>query len=569
MLRAPGTLGWGFVRSLGLAVVAVATLAQARPVVAQSTDLKWRRTPAAMPAPTQYSPEQKLAPRAGGTAATVVAPQPTPAAPQPAVAAKVPAPQRLSSAAQEPRRLPVDENVRPVQAEEMPSPKLPDLPASQLAPATPAVPEFSPVPTVPSVPSGAKPATSDPFDDKFPEVTPGRAAPKTPIAPQANPSVLRQPKPRTARMPEALPVPQHYGEAQPMPQPLMPHAVGNPIHGEPEILEESIEAYAHAPGGCADGQCGPGYGCEGGMCGHSCESHHPILFGLRKFVRGTLICVAGGCDPCDDGYFGCAPTKPCNLCWDRNLSFHVGAQSFQSPIDGNLFGNNGFYEGLNYGGAFWDALGIGYQLGGTAMQTTFDESFFGIHDRQQYFVTAGLYRRQMCGEGLQYGVVYDHLYDNTDESVTLGQLRGELSYVMGGAEAGFMFAEGTKQYNRERPSILGFTQYETVNQYALFYRIRTFGNGDARVWGGLDDNSHGIFGADFRTPLNEALALTATFNYLSSDTPANPDRNGEGWNFGVGLVYYPGTCSTAAGRDKYRPLFGVADNGSMMQRGVR
>jgi len=556
MLRAPGTLGWGFVRSLGLAAVAVATLAQARPVVAQSTtsqtsDLRWRRSPAAMPAPTQYTPAQNSAPRAGGTAAAVVAPQPTLAMPLVTEAATKSEPRAASTA--EPRRLPLDNNIRPVQAaEEMPAPtaQLPDLPPSA------ATTEPAPIP------SGAKPSSSDPFDDKFPEVSP-RSAPKTPIAPQKNPSVLRQPKPRTAMMSEALPAPQHA-----VPQQLLPNGAVNPIHGEPEILEESIEMYGHAPGGYGDGQCGPGCECEYG--GHYTHGvHHPVLFGLRKFVRNTLICVAGGCDPCDDGYFGCGPTQPCNLCWDRDLSFQLGAQGFRSPLDSNTGSGFGFYEGLNYGGAFWEALELGYQIGGTAMQTTYDEGIFGDRDRQQYFMTAGLFHREMCGEGLQYGVVYDHLSDNTDESVTLGQLRGEMSWVNGGAEVGFMFAHGTKQYDREQPTLAGFTQFETVNQYALFYRIRTFGNGDARIWGGVDDDAHGLFGADFRTPINDALALSATFNYLRSDSPANEDRNGEGWNFGVGIVYYPGCSSVGAGRSPYRPLFNVADNGSMMQRGVR
>jgi hypothetical protein len=534
-----------------LAVVAVATLAQARPVVAQSTDLKWRRTPAALPAPTQYTPAQNSAPRAGGTAAPVKAPEPTLAKPQVTAASNAVHEQHGRMMA-EPRRLPVANNIRPVQAaEEMPAPKsaLPDLP--------PSAAQTEPAP----IPSGAKPTTSSPFDDGYPEVN-ARPSSKTPIAPQKNPSVLRQPKPRTAMMPEALPMPQHAA-----PQQLMPHGAANPIHGEPEILEESIEMYGHAPGGYHDGQCGPGCECEPGAYTH--RAHHPLLFGLRKFVRNTLVCVAGGCDPCDDGYFGCGPSEPCNLCWDRDLSFHVGAQGFRSPYDGNLASHFGFYEGFNYGGAFWEALELGYQIGGTAMQTTLDEGVVHERDRQQYFLTAGLFHREMCGEGLQYGVVYDHLFDNTDESVTLGQLRGEMSWVNGGADVGFMFAHGTKQYDRTQPDNLLFTQYETVNQYALFYRIRTYGNGDARVWGGVDDDGNGLCGADFRAPINDALALTATFNYLSSDSPANPDRNGEGWNFGVGIVYYPGCSSVSAGRSPYRPLLNVADNGTMMQRGVR
>lgn len=430
-------------------------------------------------------------------------------------------------------------------------------PASQL-PELP--PSAAPTQAAP-IPSGAKPVTRDPFDDKFPEVN-SRTAPKTPIAPQNNPSVLRQPKPRTAMMPEALPMPQHAA-----PQQLMPHGAAQPIHGEPEIVEESIEMYGHAPGGCDDGQCGPG--CEGEYGAYTHGVRHPVLFGLRKFVRSTLVCVAGGCDPCDDGYFGCAPSKPHNLCWDRDLSFHVGAQGFRSPRDSNQSGNFGFFEGVNYGGSFWEALELGYQIGGTAMQTTYDEGVFTNRDRQQYFVTGGLFHREMCGEGLQYGVVYDYLSDNTDESVTLGQLRAEMSWVSGGAEIGFMGAKGMKSYDREQPSFAGFTQYETVDQFALFYRIRTFGNGDARIWGGVDDNAQGLCGADFRAPINDALSLTATFNYLSSDSPANPDRNGEGWNFGIGVTYYPGSISVAAGRSPYRPLFNVADNGTMMQRGVR
>jgi len=512
-----------------------------------------------MPAPTQYTPAQNSAPRAGGVTTPVVAPQPTPAAAQPALAV-VAAPPRKLAAAQEPRRLPIDENIRPVQAaEEMPAPNLPELPATPAAP-SPASPAASPAS---GIPSGAKSATRDPFDDKFPEVGPRSATPKTPIAPQLNPSVLRQPKPRTAMMSEPLPSPQQYSNAQAQPQQLMPHGAANPIHGEPEILEESVEMYANGPGG----ECGPGCDCDHGAYSHGV--HHPALFGLRKFIRGTLLCVAGGCDPCDDGYFGCGPTKPCNLRWDRDLSIYAGAQGFRSPLDGNRSGNFGFFEGLNYGGAFWDAADIGYQIGGTAMQTTYDEGVLGGRDRQQYFVTGGFFHREMCGEGLQYGVVYDYMFDNTDESITLGQFRGELSYVSGGSELGFMCAKGTKEYDRTQRSFAGFTQYETVDQYALFYRIRTFGNGDARVWGGVDDNAQGLCGADFRAPINDALALTATFNYLSSDSPANADRNGEGWNFGIGLVYYPGSSSVSAGRSPYRPLFNVADNGTMMQRGAR
>ncbi|MGC4006893.1 MAG: hypothetical protein QM811_28720 [Pirellulales bacterium] len=344
------------------------------------------------------------------------------------------------------------------------------------------------------------------------------------------------------------------GESLP-PARIMPEQISGPMQ---EDLVEDYEQWDGEPG---QPRCAA---CEQGRCdGYDC-GRHPHLYGLRNFVRNTLVFLAGGCDPCDRGTFGCGPTQPWCLCWDRDLTIYGGVQGYKSPLDGTS--NFGFHEGVNWGGTFWHAAGIGMQFGGTAMQTTVDESTATVTDRQQYFLTAGFFRRQMGECGWQYGVVYDHLFDNYYDDVSLGQIRGELSFVVRGHELGFLFAKNVRDFTPDVPRHPVVTDYTTIDQYSLFYRQRMFGQGEGRLWGGVTDDSQGIFGGDFRAPLNDGLALQAGFNYISAGDATNGVDANEGWNVGLSLVFYPGMSSTAAGRSMYRPLFNVADNGSMMQR---
>ena len=76
------------------------------------------------------------------------------------------------------------------------------------------------------------------------------------------------------------------------------------------------------------------------------------------------------------------------------------------------------------------AMAVQSNLDGTA---TIDDT------RSQLFVTAGVFRRQMCGYGWQWGLVYDQLTDEFDEEFDAAQVRGEVSYLWRGHELGLWF----------------------------------------------------------------------------------------------------------------------------------
>ena len=83
------------------------------------------------------------------------------------------------------------------------------------------------------------------------------------------------------------------------------------------------------------------------------------------------------------------------------------------------------------------------------------------------------------------------------------------------------------------------------------------------MFGGFTGDQDGLLGGDIRLPVNGRWALEANFTYLipeeSSMTTGHVE---EGWNVGIGLVFFPG-CNTPYTLDYNRPLFNVADNGTM------
>ncbi|MDX1963397.1 MAG: DUF6666 family protein [Pirellulales bacterium] len=426
--------------------------------------------------------------------------------------------------------------------------------------------------------SGNSASPSSPFDPNFPEARPlprENAAPANPpmtTAPNSpqrgtGNSVLKSPPRGSANELPELP-----GEIEVVPAPYG-------MSDEPHRLDiDPTQDWQDAMDGCADCQdCGgtPGgdycdscagdcamCGCGNGPCGH----RHPRLRRLRHGVRMLMHCIVGGCDPCDHGPFGCDPTPTCGGCcgwyWDQDLTLQAGVQGFKGPLDRGVNGNFGFSEGFNWGSPLWCAQGIGFQFGGLATQTNLNESESFSQDRQQYYLTTGLYRRQMDGYGWQYGVVYDQLFDTFDQDIEVAQVRGELSFLFERRELGFMFSSNVQTDQIEGTS--SQRSYQTLEQYAFFIRQRTFMNGEARLFAGFTDNSEGIFGGDFRLPISPALALQSQFNYIAPQDSETNDQ--EAWNVGLSLVWYLGNDSTCAGHSRFRPLFNVADNSSLIVR---
>ncbi len=279
----------------------------------------------------------------------------------------------------------------------------------------------------------------------------------------------------------------------------------------------------------------------------------------------------GGCESCGVGC--CLPFFPYLF---ENLTVFGGAEGFKSNVD---FGNNGNF-GLSYGVNFGRPVpffnDLAFQVGGRVVQSNLSGydtvGVFETDARNQFFVTAGIFRRFRHCTGLQWGVVYDYLSDEYYVDMNLGQVRGEISF------------RGPKQFelgvwvaanvaDDEQPVPAGANQlanfpgvigWETQDQYNFFVRRQGCG-GEFRVWGGFTDDSDGIFGGDFRAAITHRFAVVGGFNYLIPNESAEEGGfQQEAWGVGVNLVWHIGGRAQCASCSPFRPLFEVANNATMI-----
>ena len=354
---------------------------------------------------------------------------------------------------------------------------------------------------------------------------------------------IRQPsRPRPPAPPAAA--------AEPMGDPMGDVVGESPVPPmEPGSEVESIMApppgQEFAEGPWDDGSAYHGEGCCDGGCQQCCQDG------------------CGGCDFCSTGCGG--PLGLIGCWWPRELSGFAGVHGFKGPVDQGRNGNFGFHYGLNLSGFIKPACGIAYQIGGQFAHSNFsgdNVAFPETDDRGQVFYTAGLFRRVMCGSGLQGGVVFDALHDEYYAEMELSQLRGELSFVGPcHREVGFWFAASLED---DTETVLNAVEvWESTDQYAFFYR-RTFEQGaNFRVWAGFSGRADGIIGAETQLPLSDSFALQTNFNYLLPEEGGSTNGfSEEGWALGINLVWYPGCGARCL--HPARPLFNVADNATFM-----
>jgi len=268
--------------------------------------------------------------------------------------------------------------------------------------------------------------------------------------------------------------------------------------------------------------------------------------------------------------------------WYRDLTASAGVTAFTNATDLGLNGNFGTNEYLNWAMPFWNAFGVGWQIGWRGVQSNFQPTAIQVGNsrlqtnaRDQQFLTTGFFTRAFEGRGLQGGIVYDYLHDSWFDNIDLAQIRYELSYVWGYHEFGFWGASNiTNNLSLFGPRVPVTAVADTLNLYAGFYRVQFGDANELKVWGGGTDEQEGLVGALVRTPLHRSLALESTFTYVI------PGRNNQvtlaengvsstfspaAWNASMNLVWYPAGRSRRSLASPYRPLFEVADNGSMIR----
>jgi hypothetical protein len=281
----------------------------------------------------------------------------------------------------------------------------------------------------------------------------------------------------------------------------------------------------------------------------------------------TMLTDGGAADCCDGG----------PVCWPGfsldHLSFFGGIEASKNNSTRGQDASFGFHEGVNFGTAARNVVlppSVGLQVGFQANQTNLEGASFTTDDRKQYFVTTGAFRRS--DHGLQGGLVFDYLWDKWNYDLEVGQVRGEISFALTDRNSfGFWFANSVTD-NTVVAVVSGqdvVETWDTVDYYALFYRTGLFagGRGEGQLMAGLTEDSDGIIGGKARMPMINGWALETEFTYLVPDEPRGAGANEhESWNVGVNLIWYPGSLSCGECFRYHRPMFDVANNGSMILR---
>jgi hypothetical protein len=371
------------------------------------------------------------------------------------------------------------------------------------------------------------------------------------------------------------------GEAESLPAPPTSKSM-RPSTSRPQadiefsepFQDDSFQPYG-ASGGCGNGSCSCGGNCQ---CGDSCEPGCGC--GCGDACEPGCGCGQGGCHN-EEFCIGPGDDESCHTVrirwpkWQEVMVFG-GVQGFKGPYDQNRdAGNFGFHEGFNIG-AKLPYCQSGYQFGYRALQNQLNGNESPAIDHQQFqqFATAGLFHRS-CN-GLQGGVVWDHLNDERFSSLGYHQIRGELSLISCGTHE--FGASATVGLNDRMFSEFEFEQddgdiivtqtdrfWGPTDQYLLFYRRHGCNGGEGRFYAGANEDAEVIVGSDFLLPLGESFSMQGGFTYLIPDAPSgHAGASKEAWNVGIGLVWHFHNQARKCHKNCYRPLFNVADNGYLI-----
>lgn len=358
-----------------------------------------------------------------------------------------------------------------------------------------------------------------------------------------------------------------------------PISSGSPVLGSPSgAIHGGISGQPIHGGVATDGQIihggspiiSDGY-FEGGISGHGCGngSCGTGACGVGSNYFNGCGAIGGGCGL---GYFtGCLFNSFGRLF--SNAEFFAGAQGFRSQnflagdqlVDDSSFG---FYGGINLGVSLRRLTGGAFsgQVGFRSSQSEFEGDFFSTDNRDQLFLTAGIFRR--VDHGLQVGAVIDYLYEEWFVETQLAQIRGDVSWVCpSGNGIGFRFALGTEDDTTN--GIVNDTEFdnlfaEVIDNYRFYYRFASRGGGHCEAFAGWSEAEHAVLGLDFDMPVNGAWGMQGGFTYfLPEDTAPNiPASTEDAWNVFLGLAIRPQGFGWYRNYD--RPLFNVADNGSFV-----
>lgn len=260
-----------------------------------------------------------------------------------------------------------------------------------------------------------------------------------------------------------------------------------------------------------------------------------------------------------------------HACCDNSLSelsFFWGIDGSKQPQDYGVNANLGTRLRATWSAPLNADLGLGYQLG-TAVDVSDNavqvfELLGEDTTRFQNHSTVGIFQRL---DRVAWGVVFDHLYQDGFDSVSLGQWRGRVSYRA--TECSEVGATVRLRSFGDTAEFLGTpVRLRTIDQYSLYCR-QYFSTGvQITGWVGLADE-HGesnavtgpaashenalVFGADVLAPLNDSFAIYGETNLMLPADTGTVDAF-------LGIAWYVRGNAKSARRGAFSPLLPVASD---------
>lgn len=316
-------------------------------------------------------------------------------------------------------------------------------------------------------------------------------------------------------------------------------------------------------------------------------SGYPVLggslfggFGLCNSFGGNACSLYDQCSPAlESCYTGPPIIKPFGTGLLDNLTFFIGSSGFKSELDAGHGGSFGISEGFNWSGPATPQCLVSAQVGFRAIQADVrgNENYPQKNSRNQYFVTAGFFKRDLCYP-IQGGAVFDWYEDNFYGKVQVKQVRCEISVrTFSNIEYGFLGGFGidtdSNAYINVRENLyhgnpvnLSYSVYSD-NYYLLFGRKHLANGGLVEGRAGATDRGDFILSGMAEFPINDHLSLNGGFRtMIPSESRHNGGWRKESWDVSVGMVFYfrGGACTKPC--NPCRPMFDVAGNGSFMTK---
>ncbi|MDR1269339.1 MAG: hypothetical protein LBK82_07425 [Planctomycetaceae bacterium] len=278
----------------------------------------------------------------------------------------------------------------------------------------------------------------------------------------------------------------------------------------------------------------------------------------------------------ENGYAGPMLLKPFGTGLLDNVTVFAGATGFKGELDAG--GNFGFTEGMNWAAPVTPLHTVSGQVGFRAVQSNINgNGNTNRNGRNQYFVTAGLFKRDLSFP-IQGGAVLDWFQDDFYGKVHAQQIRYEISArTFSNTEYGLLGSFGISKkgnsYLDNWKNITGepYTfAVQAQKYYLLFFRKHLASGGLVEFRCGLTDNGDTILAGLGEFPLNDRFSLNGGFSaMIPEEGHGHGGWQRENWEISVGITFYFRGGAMSKPANPYRPMFDVGGNGSFFNRIVR